>query len=162
VIFIPTGGVEVLEWSCRLATLTCPEFFLYDREGPVTSSLRLHVVEFINQRIGCHTAITGKRSLESYLHPGAIFEAKRVHVEFDGNESVADKAARAIYKRGQHAVSWQQLPARARRRYRNRAKHWLNRDAVQRMTPARLAESDPRGEIRSWLTAIGSLLRGLF
>jgi hypothetical protein len=49
------------------------------------------------------------------------------------------------------------LSRRARRRLRDKAKKWLNRDAVERMTPERLAERDPAGEVISWLRMIAEL-----
>ena len=47
------------------------------------------------------------------------------------------------------------LSRRARQRLRNRAKAWLNTAAADCMTPERLAESDPAGEIPQWLATIG-------
>jgi hypothetical protein len=49
------------------------------------------------------------------------------------------------------------LPGRARKRFRDRAKHWLNTSAVERMTPERHAARDPDGEIPRWLRATAEL-----
>jgi len=53
--------------------------------------------------------------------------------------------------------AWSELPARGRRRLRNQIKKWLNTEAVSRMTPGRLADRDPDGEVRSWLAAVSRL-----
>jgi hypothetical protein len=56
-------------------------------------------------------------------------------------------------------MSWELLPLRARKRYRNHVKRWLNTRAVDRMTANRLAERDPDGEVRGWLATIAELAR---
>ena len=52
---------------------------------------------------------------------------------------------------------WSELKSRTRRRLRNRSKKWLNTEAVDRMTIGRLAQRDPSGEVRSWLSLIGEI-----
>jgi hypothetical protein len=52
---------------------------------------------------------------------------------------------------------WNELSSRARRRLRYKAKKWLNRQAVDQMTPALLAERDPHREVLGWLTTIADL-----
>ena len=51
-------------------------------------------------------------------------------------------------------MPWEELFRRTQTRRRNRVKRWLNTKAVDRMTPQRLAERDPKGEVRSWLEAM--------
>lgn len=41
----------------------------------------------------------------------------------------------------------------------DKAKVWHNTQAVERMTPQRLAERDPKGKVRSWLDTIARLAR---
>jgi hypothetical protein len=93
----------------------------------------------------CHAAVTSKRSLKNYLHSDAIFEASGFFVARQANE------------RHEPAAAWESLSARARKRLRYKAKRWLNTRAVERMTPARLAERDPKRKVRSWLATIAML-----
>ncbi|MCE9606824.1 MAG: hypothetical protein K8U03_18205 [Planctomycetia bacterium] len=101
---------------------------------------------------------TGRRSLENYLHPEAIREARGLNIIYSATEDVAERAARAAYPPSEPVFAWEALSRRARRRHRDRTKAWLNTDAVERMTVAGLAEQDPAGDVVAWLTAIGDLL----
>ena len=96
------------------------------------------------------------RSLENYLHPHAIREARPVRVSIGDSDCVATLVACAQLEEKAEGA-WEQLSARGRKRLRSAAKRWLNTDAVDRMTVDRLAERDPGGEIQSWLNAIVEL-----
>jgi hypothetical protein len=159
-VFIPFGGGDPRRWTSRLAGLAKPEFHLFDRDLPPETALRWQAAEMINLRPQCFAAVTRKRSLENYLHRDAIFEAAGVRIDFSDDDDVADLAAREIMRRDAPHVPWENLPARARKRHRERAKRWLNVQAVDRMTPTRLAESDPKDEVRQWLGAIVRLSNG--
>jgi putative ATP-dependent endonuclease of OLD family len=157
VTFVPFGGGELWPWSYRLADLGRPEFHLYDQESPPETEIRRQVVRIVNLRPGRRAVVTGKRSLENYLHPEAIFEAHGVLVEFSDHDPVADLVARQLYEREPGQPPWNDLPPRARRRRRNRAKQWLNTLAVDCMTATSLAERDPQGDVRFWLMSIAQM-----
>lgn len=124
--------------------------------------MRRQVARVVNLRPGCRAVVTGKRSLENYLHPKAVFEAHGVLVEFSDHDPVADLVARQLYEREPGRPPWNDLPPRTRRRRRNRAKRWLNTLAVERMTPERLAERDLQGDVRFWLTTIAQMANRSF
>ncbi len=108
----------------------------------------------MNRRPGCRAVVTSKRTLENYLHPAAIREAGGVEIDFGDDDAVADLIARQAYVKEYPGVPWEELFRRTQTRRRNRVKRWLNTKAVDRMTPQRLAERDPKGEVRSWLEAM--------
>ncbi|MGA2257516.1 MAG: hypothetical protein ABSG53_22885, partial [Thermoguttaceae bacterium] len=54
---------------------------------------------------------------------------------------------------------WNEIPVRARKRLRHKARKWLNTRAVEQMTATRLAERDASGEVRGWLATIAKLGR---
>ena len=56
-------------------------------------------------------------------------------------------------------MCWDDSSDRGRKRQRYKTKKWLNTRAADLMTVDRLAERDPGGEVRSWLTIIASLAR---
>ena len=153
-VFVPFGGGCLHYWSYRLAPLAWPEFHLYDRELPPETRLRKQAAAAVNSRAGCRAAVTSKRSLENYLSPAAIRDAKGITVEFSEDDSVAEVVTRASLP--SHS-NWQDFSRKAQRRFRNRTKKWLNTTAVDHMTPARLAEQDPADELVDWLRAIDSL-----
>ena len=105
----------------------------------------------------CHAAVTSKRSLENYLHPAAILEASGFSVAYSDDEDVPELVAQRVNERHESGVRWEDLPARARKRLRFKAKRWLNSRAVEQMTPARLAARDGGGEVRAWLATIAEL-----
>lgn len=98
------------------------------------------------------------RSLENYLHPAAVREGRGVTISSSTTDDVAETVARKSFIPSFDYPTWDRLSRRARRRQRDRVKTWLNTEAVERMTPERLAEIDPAGEVIGWLTVIGELL----
>ena len=84
-------------------------------------------------------------------------EAGGVEVGFGDFDDVAEIVAQATFQ-SDESGSWESLSRRARRRLRDKAKKWLNREAVDRMTPERLAERDPDGEVIGWLRTIAELV----
>lgn len=156
-IFVPYGGGDPAGWTHRLAGLQLAEFHLYDRELPPETEVRRSAAALVNRRPGCQAAVTTKRSLENYLHTAAIRDIRGIDLTFGDDDDVAELAARACYLLRRETVPWRLLPARARKRLKDRAKHWLNTYAAEQMTVTRLAERDPAGEVRSWLAAIGRL-----
>jgi hypothetical protein len=157
ILFVPFGGGEFVPWALYLARLGLPAFCLFDRETPPATEARRQWAEVVNLRPRCTAVLTRKRALENYLDPIAIREALGIEVRFSDDDSVADMAAQAIYARQDKPSPWESLPPRSRKRRRGQVKNLLNTAAVDRMTPARLAERDPEGEVRAWLTAIAHL-----
>ncbi len=155
-VFVLFGGGDLWLWTDRFAPLKISEFHLYDREQPPESELRHRAAAAVNRRPDCHAAVTGKRSLENYLHPAAIQEALRVSLEFSDDDAVADLVVQQLYD-GNNEVPWEELPRRVQTRRRNRIKKRLHTRAVERMTAARLAEQDPQQEVVSWLRTIARL-----
>jgi hypothetical protein len=141
IVLIPIGGSNVVYWTHRLAGLRLPEFHLYDLESEPVTSERRAAVAMINRRPGCVAFLTSKRSLENYLHPAAIREARGLELDFGDWDDVPDLTAERLFL-AQHA-----------------AKEWLNREAVERMTVPRLAARDPAGDLIRWLTTIAGIVR---
>lgn len=156
VIFVPFGGGHVLPWAQRFAPLDCPEYHLYDREDEPETAVRREAAQIVNARSGCRALILTKRSLESYLHPTAIFEAGGGEFKGDRDVDVASSFAQIWYSRDPHLRDWDELSSRARRRLATQAKRWLNSAAVPYMTFDRLVEMDPTGEFIEWLRDIGT------
>ncbi|MCE9555417.1 MAG: ATP-dependent endonuclease [Planctomycetes bacterium] len=156
-VFLPVGGSALTIWSHRLAPLNIGEFHLCDRDqSPLTEEHQAAEAE-VNRRPGCIAALTGKRHLENYLHPGAIFAARGLRVQFGPDDDLAELVARRSYDLVGGSHLWEDIPSRKRRQMKHRAKRWLNTDAVDAMTPDLLAQQDPDGDVRSWLEAIGWL-----
>ena len=156
-IFLPSGGGDTRPWTFRLAGLGCPAFYLYDRDVPPATEARQQAAEMVNWRPNCRAVLTRKRALENYLDPQAILEASGIRIEFSDDDHVADLVARHSYERSPKPLPWQELPARTRKRRRDKAKQWLNTRAVECMTPQRLKQRDPDGEVQSWLMTIATL-----
>jgi len=158
VLFIPAGGGDFRPWLRCLASLAGARFFLCDREIPPVSTQREQWAASVNSLPGCCAVVTGRRSLENYLHPDAIFEARGLRLDYSPSDDVPEVAARATFRHTPDRAAWDQLSRRARRRQRDRMKTWLNTSAVDHMTIERLAEADPAGEVRQWLTVMATLI----
>jgi hypothetical protein len=156
-LFVPFGGSDIRVWTLRLAQLGIPQFYLMDREMPPATEARQQSADVVNLCPRCVARLTSKRTLENYLAPIAIREALGLDVRFSDDDHVPDVVAQAIYARQGKLGPWESLPPRSRKRRRDRAKKSLNTAAVERMTPARLAEKDPQGEVCSWLATIARL-----
>jgi hypothetical protein len=155
-VVVPFGGGDLWLWADRLAPLGWAEFHLYDRAASPETEQRQRVAEVVNRRALCQATVTKKRSLENYLHPAAIQEACGIELAFSDDDLVADLVAERLYGRKDEAP-WAELPRRTQARRRNRVKKVLHIRAAERMTPQRLAQRDPKGEVRSWLEAIAHL-----
>jgi hypothetical protein len=141
--------------SLPLASTFGQQFHLYDRETPPVTDERCCVVAMLNRRPNCRAVLTSKRAIENYLHPDAIHDASGVRVIFGDLDDVPELGARACLNSSER--TWEQLSRKSRRKVRDKAKKWLNREAVDRMTAERLAERDPNGEVIGWLRAIAEL-----
>ena len=157
-IFLPQGGGPVLANADRLALLGCPQFYLLDREAGSITEQRRRVAAAINNHPGAYAFVTQKRALENYLHPAAIFDARRLAVEFTDDDDVATLVARRQWESASNSGTWFRLPHRVRHRQRSKAKLWLNTAAAEQMTIERLAQRDPSWEILSWFTTVRDLL----
>lgn len=157
VIFMPVGGGCPLEWTLRFAALGKREFHVYDRELEPYTLERRQAVAAINERPGCKARLTAKRSLENYIHADAIVEAGGVELAFGDDDDVPGLLAQRT-RACNAVVPWEELPHRSQRCMRSQAKRWLNRKAVEHMTPGRLAEQDRYGEVTGWLTTIQSMI----
>jgi len=161
IVFVPFGGGDIQSWVFRLAPLCKSEVHVYDREIAPVSELRHRAAQIVNLRPGCRAFVTDKRSVENYLHPQAIFEASGIQIEVGDNDDVADLVAQKRFLTHDRDRDWLSITARCRRRLRNRAKLWLNRDGAGRMTAELLAARDPDGEVRNWLTTIAEMVADL-
>ena len=158
IVFIPVGGSNFIYWTDRLSGLGIQEFFILDREISPLTEERLQAADIVNSRNGCRAVLTGKRAAENYIHPEALREARGLELHFGDDDDVPQLVARELLEQA-GGPDWSALPSRSRRRLKDRAKRWLNTDAVSRMTPERLAARDPHGDVRSWLTAIAEMSR---
>ena len=160
-VFVPFGGGDLWLWATRLAGLCCAEFHLYDRETSPETELRQQVADVVNLRPQCRAVLTRKRSLENYLHPSAIREVSGISLDCSDDDLVADLLAERRYAHQGDEAPWAELTRQVRKRRRNRAKRLLNTRVADRMTPQRLAERDPDGEVISWLQIIARLAEGM-
>jgi len=156
-VFLPFGGSHVVAWQERLHPLGIPEFHLYDRELPPETDQRQEAADVVNRRSRCRAVLTGKRSLENYLHPQAIAEAGGIDVSFGDFDPVAILTAKSLHQAGIEDTPWELLSRRCRSRLTHRAKRWLNTKVAERMTPELLAQRDPDNEVVRWMETIASL-----
>lgn len=157
-VFLPVGGNGPADWLQHLDSLGRSRLYLFDREVPPESASRWNAVQRLNRGRNQRGFITGKRTLENYLHPQAVANVLGFPVSFSDHDSVAEVVASSQLLHKQPQFAWSSLSVRTRKRHKDRAKRWLNTIAVEQMTYEQYLERDPIGEIRSWLMAVAELL----
>lgn len=139
VAFVVLGGGTLSHWVNEhyLRGLNRPEVHIYDND---VAKYGQHITQ-VNQRVDGSWGIqTTKREIENYLHPDAIREGVGCTITFGDNDDVP-----ALVGAQQQ---WNSKNAKKR----------LAASAFPRMTAARIAERDPQGEIKGWLTRLAAML----
>ncbi len=157
IIILPAGGGNPAVWAERLAPLGLPQFHLFDREQEPQTTQRIQAIKIVNAFHGCRAVLLSKRSLENYLHPAAISAAGGGELTYGDQDLVARLVAQQRFAASVSSVTWESLKPRAQQRLTHRAKHLLNRQAVEHMTLTLLAERDPAGELLDCLQTIATL-----
>lgn len=156
-IFIPLGGSNLSLWTHRLSGLNRPEFHLFDRDDqPPIRSRHQDTVDAIKLR-GATALLTGKREMENYLHVDAIHEPIGVTIHSNDFDDVPQLVAEQIHTGSGSTIPWVNLDGDKKKKKISSVKRRLNTEAVLRMTPLRLTDSDPNSEVRSWLAEIRRL-----
>jgi len=161
VIFFPMGGANLALWASRTRHLNIPELYIQDSDcrGPEQPSPHQAEVDETNNKTNCTAILTRKREMESYLHPDAIKAARpEVDIQFGDFDDVPLLTAKAIHEASESDARWDDLPDDKIAKKVSQAKKWLNTEAVEEMTPELLAERDPEGDVKSWLTKITELM----
>lgn len=162
IIFFPLAGSNLALWTSRLSSLNRPELYIFDRDtAPPADPRYQREADEIRARPDCAAFITAKKEIENYLHPEAIKAAvPEVDISFGDFDDVPALAAEAVHQGSESEARWEDLSEKKRHDKMRRAKAWLNTKAVDLMTPEMLDASDPDGEVRSWLRAIGQCVGG--
>ena len=159
IVFLPFGGGNVAAWATRLEPLGCGELHLYDREAGAETHYRVATAKRVNARPNCRAFVMVKRSLENYLHPMALKHTTGIDIQFDDDDAVAELVAKERFTGEEPFVEWETLSRRARKRFANQTKRWLNTSVVDTMTPELLSERDHYGEVVTWLQTIADMTR---
>jgi hypothetical protein len=158
-VFLSLGGSNMDSWINTMAGFGRPEFYLTDRDIPPPADPQYQnwLVQWAAR--GCTTWVTGKRELENYLCPIMLASLQPGYAGTGADfEDVPALFAEAIHNAAAAAVPWLSLDPDKRKMKESRAKRTLNTIAVSNMTPALLSSTDPNGEIRGWLRALGRTL----
>ncbi|MDB6025748.1 MAG: putative ATP-dependent endonuclease of the family [Verrucomicrobiales bacterium] len=159
-LFIPLGGSSMELWANRIAGLDRPEFYVTDRDNapPANPKYFDHHTDW-NARNNCTAYCTNKRELENYLHPDCI---RAIEPSFPPTiadfDDVPLMLAEALHSADANAPAWDTVTIEKRKQKASRAKRRLNTECADKMTLQLLSQSDPNGEISSWLKAMGSKL----
>jgi hypothetical protein len=159
-VFVPLGGSNLDLWASRLKGFNRPEFYLFDRDvkPPADPHYKAQADE-INQRDNCRAWHTNKRELENYIHRQVITAACPT---FAGNgddfEDVPELLAKAIHEASPSEQTWAEVLADQEKLKKkvSKAKKRLCTEMAAQMTAELLTVVDPNGEVRGWLSAIGS------
>ena len=160
VVFVLAGGGNLVYWATRLQPLNVPEFHLYDG-GAVPNPKWVDAIAQVNAHPPSTGRLTKRKEIENYLHKDAIAAGcEGMAIAFGYQDSVPTALAKA--KHDAHVAPdktpWDQLTEEDVREKVARAKHRLNRDAVDQMTAEWLTAVDPDAEVRGWFAEITARL----
>lgn len=153
---IVTGGGNLKHWVNHryLRNLQKPEVHIYDRDEALPPKYQVQVDQVIANG---HTAfLTDKREMENYLHVDAINDVFG-HALAPLDWNIADipaLIAEAVHTAAPGACLWADLDDDKKGKKISRAKVRLNTEVADRMDTNRLSQTDPAGEVRSWLLAV--------
>ncbi len=158
IVFIPLGGSNLSLWTHRLAGLNRPEFHLYDRDDtPPVTSRHQDAVDQFNTRTNSTAMLTGKREMENYIHPDAIFDSLGVTTIVDNFCDVPDLVAEQLHITNGGQSVWDNLDSDKKKKKISRAKRRLNNEVLKSMTVERLNFIDQNNDVRAWLSEIKRL-----
>ena len=146
----------------RLEKLNRPEFYVVDRDNqPPIPPKNREVVEALTAR-GCTVWITERKEMENYIHPAVITEEYPRYagagIEF---EDVPMLFAQAVHESSESGQTWAEIlsdPDKLGKKVSN-AKRRLCTQFVSKITPDLLTKIDAKNEVRSWLKAVGGVLK---
>jgi len=159
-VFVPLGGSSMDLWSTRLAGLDRPEFYITDRDvaPPENPKYHEHLAHW-NARQNCTAWCTSKRELENYLHPDVIRAIEPGFPATIGDfDDVPMLLAKAAHEASESDKPWDEVKDEKKKNKMGKAKARLNQECAERMTPEHFAETDPAGDITTWLREIGQAL----
>lgn len=137
--FVPLGGSSLTQWVSKhyLKGLGRPEFHLYDNDRPEYAA----ILKEVNGRAdGSRGIFTGKRMMENYIHPEAIFDTLKVRVTISDDTDVPRVVSEALAS-----------DPTLTKLNRKSVKEPLNNTAISKMTTEQLKESDPKGHVENWM-----------
>jgi putative ATP-dependent endonuclease of OLD family len=158
VAILPLGGSTLRDWvqDRYLRELRRPEFHLYDRDDSHPPKYQAQC-DAVNARgDGSSARLTDRRELENYLHPSAVEAEFQISVTFGPTDDVPVLVAAELHRRSETTTPWHELAPEKRKKKISRAKQRLNNGATRYMTPELIADTDPGGEIRTWLAGIAN------
>ena len=152
VAFVVLGGSTLKEWVNQhyLKNVGLPEVHIYDRDELKNGKYKYQDdKDAVNARgDGSIGFLTTKREMENYLHIDAIIEALQPVVGLNFTFHLSDdcdvETEIKTKLNGQGKIQRRSL------------KHWLNEDAANCMTIARLKERNGYDEIKSWFNEIAN------
>jgi len=154
IALILLGGSTLKQWVDEhlLRNLGLPEIHIYDRDVPQRDGSFKYqsAVDRVNARSdGSKAVLTTKREIENYLHADAIAEAFSGHTSTPVIVDLTDTCD------VEHDITTLLGQAKVNRRS---IKSWLNQEAAEHMTIARLDARNSKIEIAGWLSEIASRL----
>lgn len=159
-VFVPLGGSSLELWVNRLRGFGRPEFYLTDRDNQPPQQPKYHQQITAWTARGCTAWVTTPKELENYLHHTVV--ANNVP-GYRGTlapfEDVPYMVAEAVHTAAAGPNPWTAVSEEKKKQKISAAKKRLNTVCVGQMTPQLLTQSDPANDIRTWLRAIGAVIR---
>lgn len=152
IAFVLLGGGTLVHWvnDNYLRQLGCKEFHLYDNDVPKYQQS----IDTVNARgDGSFGVLTSKHEIENYLHPDAVKDAYGVAILITDVPGADKKTVPKLFGESYSAKMNHDGIMKE-----SKAKAYLSDKAFSYMTPQRIADRDPSGEVEGWFRTIEGML----
>lgn len=154
----PLGGSTLKEWvTCHyLKRLRKREIHIYDRGTPEYGQYCITV----NARgDGSWATLTGKRTMENYLHPNLINAAYNINIALGDEDDVPRLVAQNVHESQNPPQPWDALERDKQNKKISHCKRRLNDEIASQMTYQLLSERDVNNDVETWLREVANRLQ---
>ena len=158
IAIFPLGGSTLKEWvNCHyLKGLRKREIHIYDNGN---LEYRQCCADVNARGGGSWATLTGKRTMENYLHPNLINTAYNINITFGDDDDVPRLVAQRVYELQNLPRAWDTLEKDKQDKKISQRKKRLNDEIASQMTYRLLSERDVNKDIEKWLREAANRLQ---
>ncbi|MBU0477034.1 ATP-binding protein [bacterium] len=157
IAIFPLGGSTLRQWVNRhyLKGLHKKEIHIYDNQPEYLGCC----IEVNARNDGSWATVTGKKTIENYLHPDIINNVYNINVNFGDDDDVPHLVAQRFHESQNSSQTWDTLGKSNKSKKISQCKKRLNDEIVSQMTYELLSERDVSKDIENWLREIANRLQ---
>ena len=158
IVIFPLGGSTLKEWVNRhyLKGLRKKEIHIYDNDRPEYRQC----CEEVNARgDNSWATLTGKKTMENYLHPSLINSTYNIDINFGDDDDVPSLVAQKVYESQNPTQLWDAIAKDKQNKKISQCKKRLSNEVASQMTYQLFSERDVNKDVEKWLREIANRLQ---